>query len=92
MWHLIGICPFCHRNNSKKKKMIYSAEIWFVCNRLVELSCSKDLKRNGLLHILQDNWSALMFAAKNGALEISIELLERGASLEHRDMVRAITN
>ena len=38
--------------------------------------------------IFQDNWSALMFAAKNGALEISIELLERGASLEHRDLVR----
>ena len=37
--------------------------------------------------LLQDNWSALMFAAKNGALEICIELLEAGASLEHRDLV-----
>ena len=32
-----------------------------------------------------------MFAAKNGALEISIELLEAGASLEHRDLVKYST-
>ena len=32
-----------------------------------------------------------MFAAKNGALEISLELLEAGASLEHRDLVTYCT-
>ena len=39
---------------------------------------------------LQDNWSALLYSAKEGHLEIVIELLERGANLEHRDLVRIL--
>lgn len=35
----------------------------------------------------QDNWSALLYSAKEGHLEIVIELLERGADIEHRDLV-----
>jgi len=29
-----------------------------------------------------------MYAAKDGYLEICIELLERGAQIDHRDLVR----
>lgn len=36
---------------------------------------------------LQDNWSALLYSAKEGHLEIVIELLERGADIEHKDLV-----
>ena len=49
-----------------------------------------EVERFSITFVLQDNWSALLFAAKSGALEISIELLERGASLEHRDLVRTL--
>lgn len=35
----------------------------------------------------QDNWSALLYSAKEGHLEIVIELLERGADIEHKDLV-----
>ncbi|XP_033742353.1 LOW QUALITY PROTEIN: kinase D-interacting substrate of 220 kDa B-like [Pecten maximus] len=34
-----------------------------------------------------DNWSALMCATKNGHLEIVIELCEKDADIEHRDMM-----
>ena len=49
-----------------------------------------EVVRFSITFVLQDNWSALLFAAKSGALEISIELLERGASLEHRDLVKTL--
>jgi hypothetical protein len=37
--------------------------------------------------LLQDNWSALLCAAKEGYADICMELLEHGADIEHRDMV-----
>ena len=39
---------------------------------------------------IQDNWSALLYSAKEGHLEIVIELLERGADIEHKDLVKKI--
>jgi ankyrin repeat-rich membrane spanning protein len=39
------------------------------------------------LVLLQDNWSALLCAAKEGYADICLELLEHGADIEHRDMV-----
>lgn len=35
----------------------------------------------------QDNWTALLCAAKEGHTDVCLELLEHGADLEHRDMV-----
>ena len=37
--------------------------------------------------VLQESWSALLCASKEGHLEIVIELLEHQAQLEHTDMV-----
>lgn len=37
--------------------------------------------------LFQDNWSALLCAAKEGYADICMELLEHGADIEHRDMV-----
>lgn len=37
--------------------------------------------------MLQESWSALLCASKEGHLEIVIELLEHQAHLEHTDMV-----
>lgn len=34
-----------------------------------------------------DNWTALLYAAKNGHLDIVQMLLEHDADVEHRDMV-----
>lgn len=39
---------------------------------------------------IQDNWTALLCAAKEGHSDICLELFEHGADLEHRDMVRKI--
>ena len=39
---------------------------------------------------IQDNWSALLYSAKEGHLEIVIELLERGADIEHKDLVQKL--
>jgi len=36
----------------------------------------------------EDNWTALLFAAKEGHDEIVSELLDHGAHVDHRDMVR----
>lgn len=41
-----------------------------------------------LVLYLQESWSALLCASKEGHLEIVIELLERNADIEHKDMVR----
>ena len=38
--------------------------------------------------MLQDCWTALISAAKEGHVEVVKELLENHANLEHRDMVR----
>lgn len=40
--------------------------------------------------ISQDNWTALLCAAKEGHTDVCLELLEHGADLEHRDMVRSL--
>ena len=40
-----------------------------------------------MMLLLQEGWSALLCAAKEGFLEIAIELLEHGAELDHKDMV-----
>jgi hypothetical protein len=37
--------------------------------------------------LFQDNWSALLCAAKEGYADICMELLEHGADIDHRDMV-----
>lgn len=37
--------------------------------------------------IIQDNWTALICAAKEGHTDICTELLDHGADIEHRDMV-----
>jgi len=37
---------------------------------------------------VQDCWTALISAAKEGHIEVVRELLENNANLEHRDMVR----
>lgn len=37
---------------------------------------------------MQDCWTALISAAKEGHIEVVRELLENNANLEHRDMVR----
>ena len=37
---------------------------------------------------VQDCWSALISAAKEGHVEVVKELLENSAYIEHRDMVR----
>ena len=63
----------------------------FQFSQVYNLMCGKKQKLLTLLYCgdyaLQDNWSALLYAAKDGHLEITIELLERQAELEHRDMV-----
>lgn len=41
---------------------------------------------------VQDCWSALISAAKEGHLEVVRELLENSAYIEHRDMVRPHTH
>lgn len=35
-----------------------------------------------------DNWTALLCAAKEGHLHICLQLIEHGAEIEHREMVR----
>jgi hypothetical protein len=40
--------------------------------------------------IYQDNWTALICAAKEGHSDICAELLDHGADIEHRDMVHII--
>ena len=35
-----------------------------------------------------DSWTALLSAAKNGHLEVVELLIDHGANIEHRDMVR----
>ena len=37
-----------------------------------------------------DNWTALLCAAKEGHLDICIQLLENNASIEHRDVVSLV--
>lgn len=37
---------------------------------------------------VQDCWTALISAAKEGHIDVVRELLENNANLEHRDMVR----
>ena len=39
---------------------------------------------------VQDCWTALISAAREGHLEVVKELLENNANLEHRDMVRVL--
>lgn len=39
---------------------------------------------------MQDCWTALISAAKEGHIEVVKELLENNANLEHRDMVGLI--
>lgn len=34
-----------------------------------------------------DNWTALLCAAKEGHLDICLQLIEHGSEIEHRDMV-----
>lgn len=41
----------------------------------------------GCLYV-QDCWTALISAAKEGHIDVVRELLENKANLEHRDMVR----
>jgi len=40
-----------------------------------------------IFNSLQDNWSALLFAAKEGHDEIVADLLEHGATVDQADMV-----
>ena len=36
---------------------------------------------------MQDQWCALLCAAKEGYADVCIELLDNGADIEHKDMV-----
>lgn len=38
----------------------------------------------------QDCWTALISAAKEGHVEVVMELLDNNANVEHRDMVKKI--
>ena len=40
------------------------------------------------LFLIQDNWTALLNAAKDGHVEVSNVLLGNGANIDHRDIVR----
>ena len=40
------------------------------------------------LLLIQDNWTALLNAAKDGHVEVSNVLLGNGANIDHRDIVR----
>lgn len=40
--------------------------------------------------LIQDQWCALLCAAKEGHADVCIELLDNGADIEHKDMVRMV--
>lgn len=52
--------------------------IWILMGVLIVTGCLS----------LQDCWTALISAAKEGHIDVVRELLENNANLEHRDMVR----
>jgi uncharacterized protein YqjF (DUF2071 family) len=44
-------------------------------------------KTNRIVLLSQDNWTALLFATREGHDEIVADLLDHGAAVDHRDMV-----